>query len=90
MLQLQQRCGLRGEEGEFIRTADVLSSWFCSGVVPTVYNNALLCLQFVCTLLFAFFGGAAPGGSAAAANGVALAVLGECSASRAGKFKVCC
>lgn len=39
---------------------------------------ACLCAlsQFFCTLLFAFFGGAAPGGSAAAANGVALAVLG--------------
>jgi hypothetical protein len=33
-------------------------------------------LQFFCTLLFAFFGGAAPPGSAAAANGIALAVLG--------------
>jgi glycerol uptake facilitator-like aquaporin len=33
------------------------------------------CLQFFCSLLFAFFGGAAPSGSGAAANGVGLAVL---------------
>jgi len=34
-------------------------------------------LQFIGTFLFAFFGGAASGGVAAPANGIALAVLGK-------------
>lgn len=38
---------------------------------------AAVAAEFVCTLLFAFFGGAAPGLVAAPANGIALAVLGE-------------
>lgn len=36
---------------------------------------AALAAEFLCTLVFAFLGGAAPGGAAAAANGLALAVL---------------
>ncbi|WIA29677.1 hypothetical protein OEZ86_012160 [Tetradesmus obliquus] len=36
---------------------------------------AAIAAEFVCSFLFAFIGGAAPGSSAAAANGIALAVL---------------
>lgn len=45
---------------------------------------AAIAAEFVCTLLFAFFGGAAPAGAAAAANGVALAVLVYISANVSG------
>lgn len=53
--------------------------WPTSSAVPCCLPYTLLCCtEFFCTALFAFFGGAAPGASAAAANGVALAVLGAC------------
>jgi aquaporin TIP len=45
---------------------------------------AAIAAEFFCTLLFAFFGGAAPSGSAAAANGIALAVLVYVSANVSG------
>lgn len=38
--------------------------------------GAAVTAEFLGTLLFAFFGGAAPGSMAAWANGIALAVLG--------------
>lgn len=37
---------------------------------------AAIAAEFICTFLFAFIGGAAPGSVAAPANGIALAVLG--------------
>jgi hypothetical protein len=55
-----------------LQTADLL-------VDRKKLKHLVLAAQFFCTLLFAFFGGAAPSGSAAAANGIALAVLGELS-----------
>jgi hypothetical protein len=39
--------------------------------------GAAVATEFLCTLLFALFGGAAPAASAAWANGIALAVLGR-------------
>eukprot|EP00878_Enallax_costatus_P039810 GHUV01045726.1.p1 GENE.GHUV01045726.1~~GHUV01045726.1.p1 ORF type:complete len:185 (-),score=43.61 GHUV01045726.1:5-559(-) len=45
---------------------------------------AAIAAEFVCTFLFAFFGGAAPGSVAAPANGIALAVLVYVSANVSG------
>jgi glycerol uptake facilitator-like aquaporin len=45
---------------------------------------AAIAAEFVCSFLFAFIGAAAPGSSAAAANGIALAVLVYVSANVSG------